>query len=120
MRSVDPRLLRASPAARRFLIACGPLSLVAAAATIAQAAALGGAVDRVVLDGAGLSSVAGLLALLAAASLVRGVAAWAFEAGGHLASAAAARDLRAALVGSMLADDAAAPPRDRAQLAVAA
>jgi thiol reductant ABC exporter CydD subunit len=119
-RPVDPRLLKASPAARRFVIACVPLGLVAAAATIVQAAALGGTVDRVVLKGAGLSTVAVLLAALAAASVVRGLAAWAFEAGGHLASAAAARDLRAALVRSVLADDAAEPPRDRARLAVAA
>ena len=37
MAAVDPRLMRASPAARRFAIATVPLGLVSAAAIIAQA-----------------------------------------------------------------------------------
>ncbi len=120
MAAVDPRLLRASPAARRFAIATVPLGVVSAAATIVQALALGHVVSGVLLHDEGLAAAAPGLALLAAASLVRGGVAWALEAGGHLASAAAARELRAWLVGTMLDARTGAEATDRATLAVAA
>lgn len=120
MAAVDPRLLRASPAARRFAVATVPLGIVSAAATIVQALALGHVVSGVLLHHEGLAAAAPGLAVLAGASLVRGVVAWALEARGHLASAAAARDLRAGLVGTMLDARTGAEATDRATLAVAA
>src|SRR4051794_36599999 len=120
MAALDHPLLHASPAARRFAIATVPLGLVSAAAIIVQALALGDVVSGVLLHGDGLSEAAPGLAVLAAASLARGAVAWALEAGGHVASAAAARDLRAGLVGTMLEARTGPEATDRATLAVAA
>jgi ATP-binding cassette, subfamily C, bacterial CydD len=100
--AVDPRLLRASPAARRFAIACVPLGVATAAAVIAQAVLLGRIVADVFLDGRTLSAEMPLLVGLAAASVARGVLAWGFEAGGHLAAASATSDLRRQVVGHVL------------------
>jgi thiol reductant ABC exporter CydD subunit len=100
--AVDPRLLRASPAARRFAIACVPLGLATAVAVIAQAVLLGRIVADVFLDGHTLSAEMPLLVGLAAASIARGVLAWGFEAGGHLAAASATSELRGRVVGHVL------------------
>jgi ATP-binding cassette, subfamily C, bacterial CydD len=103
MRWLDARLARISPAARRFAAACMPLGLATAAVIIVQAVLLGRIVAGVLLAGHGLHAETPLLAWLAAASLTRGVLAWAFEAGGHLAAASATRDLRRRLVTHVLA-----------------
>jgi thiol reductant ABC exporter CydD subunit len=102
LRPVDPRLVRAGPAVPGFLAACGLLAAVTAVAAIVQATAIGEIVARAFLDGRGLGDVTALLVVLAAASLVRGVVAWAFEAGGHLTAAATTRELRRRLVGAVL------------------
>jgi thiol reductant ABC exporter CydD subunit len=120
MRAVDPRLLKASPGARRYLISCGPLGLITAGAIIAQAAALASAVSGVLLDGDGLGDVVPALIVLSVASVVRGGAAWAFEAGGHLAASTAASDLRRRLVGAILRGDVLHEDEGRGRLATAA
>src|SRR5260221_11903447 len=90
MRPVDKRLLRASPAARSFLVACVPLGLLTALAIVVQATLLGRIVEQAFLARRSLAGVSGLLALLVAAALARGLLAWGFEAGGHLAASATA------------------------------
>ena len=77
-------------------------ALATALRSSSQATLLGRIVDDVFLGHRGLAAVAGLLALLAGVALARGLLAWAFEAGGHLAgerdgrrAAAAARRPRA-------------------------
>ena len=102
MRAVDPRLLRAAPAVRRFLGACGLLAAVTAATVIVQATLIGDVVARVFLGHRDLAAVAGPLLLLAAAALARGLWAWAFEAGGHLTAAVTTRELRRQLVRGVL------------------
>ena len=102
MRPVDPRLLRAAPAVRRFLGACGLLALVTAATVIAQATLIGDIVARVFLGHRDLAAVAAPLALLAVAAIARGLWAWAFEAGGHLTAAMTTRELRRQLVAGVL------------------
>lgn len=103
MRPLDPRLARVSPGARRFAVACIPLGLATAVVVITQAVLLGRIVADVLLDRRGLAAETPLLVGLAVAALGRGTLAWAFEAGGHLASAAATRDLRRRLVAHVLA-----------------
>jgi thiol reductant ABC exporter CydD subunit len=116
----DPRLLRASPAARRFAAACVPLGLATAAAVIAQAALLGKIVADVFLDGHGLSAEMPLLIGLAAASIARGLLAWGFEAGGHLAAASATTALRRRVVGHVLVARPADPGESTGDVAAAA
>jgi thiol reductant ABC exporter CydD subunit len=103
MRAVDPRLMRAAPAVRRFLAACLLLALLTAATVIVQATLIGDIVDRVFLEHRALAAVALPLAVLAGAAIARGLLAWAFEAGGHLAAAATTRALRRTLVANVLA-----------------
>ncbi len=86
MRPLDPRLLREAPAARRFLVVAAALGLVEAAAVISQAAALGLLVSHVLLGHEPLSSQTAELTVLVGAAIVRGLVAWALEAGGRLAS----------------------------------
>ena len=102
MRPVDPRLLRVSPAARFFLSACVPLGLLTALVIVAQATLLGRIVDDVFLGHRGLGGVAGALEVLAALAVGRGILAWGFEAGGHLAAGATGRALRRLLVRHVL------------------
>ncbi len=102
MRAVDPRLVRAAPAVRRFLAACGLLAAATAATVILQATLVGDIVARVFLGHRDLAAVAGPLALLAVAALARGLWAWAFEAGGHLTAAVTTRELRRQLVAGVL------------------
>jgi ATP-binding cassette, subfamily C, bacterial CydD len=104
VRPVDQRLLRASPAARRFVAACVPLALATALTIVAQATLLGLIVADVFIKHRGLGDVATPLALLAAVALARGVLAWAFEAGGHLTASATAGALRRRLVRHALGD----------------
>ena len=94
MRGIDPRLALLSPTARRFALACLPLALLSAVATIGQALALAHLIDDLALRGRSLASVTALVGLLVTLALARGVIALAFEAGGHLAASAAIRDLR--------------------------
>ena len=120
MRLVDQRLLRASPAARRFAIACVPLALATALAVIAMATLLGQIVEDVFIGHRGLSAVAGMIALLAGVALARGLLAWAFEAGGHLTASATAGALRRHLVGHALGDRPGDPAATSGEVATAA
>ena len=104
MPAVDQRLLRASPAGRRFLVACVPLGVATALSIVVQATLIGNIVADVFLDHRGLPAVATDLALLAAAAVARGGFAWAFEAGGHLTASATSSELRRRLVRHSLGD----------------
>jgi thiol reductant ABC exporter CydD subunit len=118
VRPVDPRLVRAAPAVRRFLVACVLLAAATAAVVVAQASLIGDIVSRAFLGGRGLGALEAPLAALAAAAVARGVLAWAFEAGGHLTAAATTRSLRRTLVSRVLA--AGAEGRSGADVATAA
>ena len=98
MRPLDPRLLREVPAVRRFLAVCGVLALVSAAAIVVQAVAIGRVVDGGFLQHRSARELAGPLVALAVASVVRGVAGWAFEAGGAYAASATLSTLRLRLL----------------------
>jgi ATP-binding cassette, subfamily C, bacterial CydD len=118
VRPLDPRLVRAAPAVRRFLAACVVLAVATAAVVGVQASLIGDIVSRGFLGGRGLTALAAPLAALAVAALLRGALAWAFEAGGHLAAASTTRSLRRALVERVLA--AGAEGRSAADVATAA
>jgi thiol reductant ABC exporter CydD subunit len=118
VRPVDPRLLRAAPAVRRFLAVCVVLAAATAVAILVQATLLAETISRVFLGHRDLGDVAPLLAGLAAVALARGVLAWAFEAGGHLTAAATMQELRRRLVAAVLASP--AEGRDSASVATAA
>ena len=66
MPAVDQRLLRASPAGRKFAFACVPLGVATALTIVVQATLIGNIVADVFLGHRGLAAVAPLLALLAA------------------------------------------------------
>jgi thiol reductant ABC exporter CydD subunit len=117
---IDHRLLRISPAARLYLGACVPLGLATALTIVVQATLLGRIVDDVFLQHASLSSEANLLILLALAALARGLLAWAFEAGGHLAATATMSALRRTLVRHALADRPGDPALASGEIAAAA
>jgi thiol reductant ABC exporter CydD subunit len=104
MRAVDQRLLRASPAARRFALACVPLAVATGLAIVVQATLLGRVVEDLFLGQRDLAAVAAPLSLLAAIALARGLLAWSFEAGGQLAASATAAALRRRLVRHALGD----------------
>jgi thiol reductant ABC exporter CydD subunit len=118
VRPVDPRLVRAAPAVRRFLAVCVLLAAATAAVVVAQASLIGDIVSRAFLGGRGLGALEAPLAALAAAAVARGALAWAFEAGGHLTAAATTRSLRRTLVSRVLA--AGAEGRSAADVATAA
>lgn len=91
---VDPRLLRLHPAVRRHLVLTTLLSLVTAAALIAQASALAAIIARTFLDGAVLSEHTPWLLLLATAVAVRAGAAWASDVLGQRTAAQVKSTLR--------------------------
>ncbi|HEY3763872.1 MAG TPA: thiol reductant ABC exporter subunit CydD [Gaiellales bacterium] len=102
MRGVDPRLTAATPAVRRFLAACALLAIATAATVILQATLIGDVIARVFLGHRTLHAVGPPLALLAAAAVLRGALAWAFQAGGDMTAAATTRALRRRLVAAVL------------------
>jgi ATP-binding cassette subfamily C protein CydD len=103
VRALDPRLLREAPPARRFLVACGVLSLASAAAIVAQAALLAHVVAGAFLGHRGLASLATPLLALAAVSVARGALGWAFESGGSLAAAGTVTTLRRRVLAHLVA-----------------
>ncbi|MES1248294.1 MAG: thiol reductant ABC exporter subunit CydD [Actinomycetota bacterium] len=115
MRPVDPRLLREAPAARRFVLLAGVLGVVGAVATVAQAVALGLAVDHAFLQH---RRVGGELAVFAVTTAVRAAVAWLLETGGRRTAVRVAASLRRRLVAHLID----ARPRDVAvgELAAAA
>ena len=103
MRALDPRLLREAPPARRFLLACAVLAIASAVTIVAQAALLGHVVSAAFLAHRDLRDLALPLALLAAASVIRGVLGWAFETGGSLAAAGTVATLRRRVLAHLVA-----------------
>ena len=99
MRPVDPRLLREAPAARRFLATAGLLAVVGAVATVAQAVALGLAVDRAFLRHEHISRE---IAVFAGATAVRAAVAWLLESGGRRTAVDVAATLRGRLVAHLI------------------
>ncbi len=103
MRPLDPRLLREAPIVRRFLLGAALAGLLDAVAAVAQAVALGLLVSRVFGDHRSLTAVRAELAVLLAAAVVRGLVAWALEAGGRLTALRVAAELRDKLLRHLLA-----------------
>ena len=99
----DPRLLRASPAVRRYVAASVAIGAASAVLLIAQAVLLAGVIARVFVQGAGMAAEWPALAWLAAIALARAVLAWAAETAAHRTSARAKRDLRRRLARHILA-----------------
>ena len=102
MRPFDPRLGREVPAVRRFLVACGLLSAVAAGAILSQAILLGDAVADAFLEHDSLSQLTPRLVALALVSLLRGVVGAAFEGAGTLTAAATLSSLRSRVLASLV------------------
>ncbi len=102
MRPFDARLVREVPAVGRYLLACGALAALSAAAILAQALLLGSIVADAFLGGQGLHQLAPRLVALAGASVVRGLAAAAFEGGGSLTAAAALATLRLKVLAALV------------------
>ena len=102
MRPFDPRLGREVPAVRRFLVACGLLSAVAAGAILSQAILLGDVVADAFLEHDSLSQLTPRLVALALVSLLRGVVGAAFEGAGALTAAATLSSLRSRVLASLV------------------
>ncbi|RYY43309.1 MAG: thiol reductant ABC exporter subunit CydD [Actinomycetales bacterium] len=101
MGPVDPRLLRRSRPARRFLVATVVLGSVAAVAVVAQAWLVSDVVVGLV-EGESTRAIATVAALLAAVVAARGVLAWAQAAAGTRAAASVKAGLRHDLVDAVL------------------
>ncbi|HET8780678.1 MAG TPA: ABC transporter transmembrane domain-containing protein, partial [Agromyces sp.] len=97
MKPLDPRLVRRSGGARRFLLAGGALALVQAAAMLAFAGALAGLVAGLI-DGMRMPQATPLLAMLVVAASVRAIAAWLWELVGSSGAMRAKAQLRAELL----------------------
>ena len=106
--------------ARLYLGACVPLGLATALTIVIQATLLGRIDADVFLQHRNLSAESTPLALLAAAAVARGLLAWGFEAGGHLAATATMSALRRTLVAHALADRPGDPGLASGEVAAAA
>src|SRR5438874_2298785 len=91
---LDPRLLRASPAVRRYVAASVAIGAASAVLLITQAVLLAQVITRAFLGGASLAALWPVLAWLAAIALARGSFAWAAETAAQRTSARAKLDLR--------------------------
>ena len=109
MRPVDPRLLRTSPAARRYLTLTTAVGVLVTGLVLAQAWLVGTLVARAV-DDRSLSAIRGGLALLLAVVAARAALAWVQEEAAHRSAARLAADLRAAGLRRATAPDRAARP----------
>jgi thiol reductant ABC exporter CydD subunit len=102
VRPLDPRLLREAPAVRRFLGAAALLGLLGAAATVAQAVALGRVVAGVLLEHRALGELRPELLTLVGAAAVRAVVGWALESGGRLTALRVGGQLRRRVLAHLL------------------
>ncbi|WP_368259187.1 ABC transporter transmembrane domain-containing protein, partial [Blautia wexlerae] len=93
MKPLDPRLVRRSRAARRFLVVGALLALLQAAATVGLAYALASLVAGLI-DGERMSQAWPLLVLLVAAASVRALASWAWELVGSAGAMRVKQELR--------------------------
>ncbi len=94
--------MREVPAVRRYLGACGLLAAVSAAAILAQAILLGSIVAAAFLGHESVHRLGGRLIALALVSVVRGLAASAFEGGGSLTAAATLSTLRLRVLSALV------------------
>jgi len=109
VRPVDPRLLRTSPAARRYLTVTAAVGVVVTGLVLAQAWLVGTLVSRAV-DDRSVTALRGGLVLLLAVVVARAGLAWAQEEAAHRSAARLAADLRAAVLRRATAPDRAARP----------
>ena len=109
MRPVDPRLLRTSPAARRYLTVTTAVGVVVTGLVLAQAWLVGTLVARAV-DDRSVSALRGGLVVLLAVVVARAALAWLQEEAAHRSAARLAADLRAAVLRRATAPDRAARP----------
>lgn len=100
--SLERRLVRESPAARRHLARTVALGVVAAALVIASGWLLAHAIVSIA-EGSSVSSVGYALMVLAALFVLRGAVGWAFEVSGRIGAEHAMSGLRARLVEGVLA-----------------
>jgi thiol reductant ABC exporter CydD subunit len=98
VRPIDPRLLRRSATARRYLALTTLVGLATAAAVIAQAWLIATAVSRAQLGGAGLDGLSALLVALLVVVVARSALAGAQETAGHRAGARVKAQLREAVL----------------------
>ncbi|MDW5598797.1 ATP-binding cassette domain-containing protein, partial [Conexibacter stalactiti] len=99
---VDPRLLRASRAARSQLAAATALAVAAAVLVVAQAVLLADVIASVFIDGAGLAAVRGELVALVATMAARALVAAGFELSGRRGAAHVMSELRERLAEHLL------------------
>ncbi|MBJ7289249.1 ABC transporter transmembrane domain-containing protein, partial [Williamsia sp.] len=110
---IDPRLLRRSPSARRYVVITSAMGVVTAAAVVVGAVAIAAILSELVADpGArSLDAQGAHLGMLAAAFVVRVVATMGHDRYAHRASAAVVAELRGAALRA-LTDPARTSPRD--------
>jgi ATP-binding cassette subfamily C protein CydD len=114
MRPLDPRLLRHARAARPYVLLTALLGSLTAAALVGQAALLARVIAGVAgPDARAGAETAGALALLAGLVAIRAGLAWGQERFGHRAATAVIAQLRAAVLGHLVALD----EQDRAEAA---
>jgi ATP-binding cassette subfamily C protein CydCD len=94
VKPLDPRLLRHARATRGFLVAAVLLGTVSALLVVTQAFVIADAVVAGFQEGAGVDAIRGALLALVGLAVARGALAWAGEAVGHRAAAAAVSQLR--------------------------
>lgn len=116
MKPLDPRLVRRSRAARRFLVAGAALAVVQAAAVIAFAWSLASLVAGLV-DGMRMPQAWPLLAMLVAAASVRAGAAWLWDLVGSSGAMRVKAELRAELLGAIEARPGGVPGFPTARIA---
>ncbi|HWM15810.1 MAG TPA: thiol reductant ABC exporter subunit CydD, partial [Microbacterium sp.] len=97
MKPLDPRLVRRSRAARRFLLAGAALALVQAGSMLAFAGALATLVAGLI-DGMRMPQATPLLGALVVAASVRAIAAWLWELVGSSGAMRVKAQLRAELL----------------------
>lgn len=117
---VDPRLLRASRAARRQLTTAAALAVVAALLIVAQAVLLADVIASVFLDGATLHDVRWELVALVGAVAGRALVAGGFELAGRAGAARVMSELRERLAAHLLVTRPLRPAERTGELATTA
>ncbi|WP_395243297.1 thiol reductant ABC exporter subunit CydD [Agromyces sp. MMS24-K17] len=116
MKPLDPRLVRRTRGARRFLAAGAALAALQAAATVAFAWALASVVVALV-SGAGADASALPLAVLVCAAVLRALAAWGWESTGSAGALRVKSELRADLLAALARRPAGVPGYPTARVA---
>lgn len=116
MKPLDPRLVRRSRAARRFLVAGAALTVVQAAAVIAFAWSLASLVAGLI-DGMRMPQAWPLLVTLVVAASARAGAAWLWDLAGSSGAMRVKAELRAELLGAVEARPGGVPGFPTARIA---